>query len=44
MVLIFQHVETKSSHNVSVDINVLYDFLGTVKAAPHEFVIRTGQS
>ena len=22
---------------------VLYDFLGTVKAAPHECVIRTGQ-
>ena len=22
---------------------VLYDFLGTVKAAPHEYVIKTGQ-
>ena len=22
---------------------VLYDFLDTVKAAPHEYVIRTGQ-
>ena len=25
------------------DSVVLYDFLGTVKAAPHEYVIRTGQ-
>ena len=24
-------------------LHVLYDFLGTVKAAPHECVIRTGQ-
>ena len=25
------------------DVQVLYDFLVTVKAAPHECVIRTGQ-
>ena len=24
-------------------LRVLYDFLGTVKAAPHECLIRTGQ-
>ena len=22
---------------------ILYDFLGTVKATPHEYVVRTGQ-
>ena len=27
----------------SVSMTVLYDFLVTVKAAPHECVIRTGQ-
>ena len=27
----------------AVDVHVLYDFLGTVKVAPHECIIRTGQ-
>ena len=33
-------------HKIRIDRatgNVLYDFLGTVKAASHECVIRTGQ-
>ena len=29
--------------NFASDINVLYDFMATVKGAPHERVIRTGQ-
>ena len=30
-------------HAKDVNILILYDFLVTVKAAPHECVIRTGQ-
>ena len=28
---------------LKLELSVLYDFLGTVKAAPHECVIRTGE-
>ena len=33
----------QSGNEPGPDIFVLYDFLVTVKAAPHECVIRTGQ-
>ena len=38
-------ISTKTTGlNLGLSLNlVLYDFLGTVKAAPHECVIRTGQ-
>ena len=36
-------VETVEDFAISCIMKVFYDFLVTVKAAPHECVIRTGQ-
>ena len=44
--MIMTHAMTKPDNRVQDQItlaDILYDFLGTVKAAPHECVIRTGQ-
>ena len=33
-----------NSHRIMAKVGILYDFLVTVKAAPHECLIRTGKS